>query len=167
MAVISDLRIQNSSGRELELALNPWHGWLDIPSGTSVRVIHGLPSWGWVEVDVSQSAIFYHGWDGFDCRVEIPNQPDVVLLGSSSVSTPDSARPRDKSDWAERLPESSQRLHVAAFDRPPLILAVDPHNEATFREHVQVSSEPGKGLRLVVEGDRIIVASDDRLTLGH
>jgi len=125
------LGIENALDSGIELLLNPWRGAiLPLLAGEKADLDLEIPAEGWIEIDVTDNAVFVHGWPGTDCTARIGDRKEHW----SDVSVP-RARPPHLVAWAERTPGQVRVILTDERASPdpltyagssPVLLRVDP-----------------------------------------
>jgi hypothetical protein len=113
------LVVVNGLTGDLELNLSPWRGAIvSLRSGLGATLLLDLPTGAWVEVDVTDTSVFVHGWPGTTCHLEVDGDSSS---GGTRQWTWDSSesdlasltvRSRSLAAWAETLPAEAMRAVI-------------------------------------------------------
>lgn len=113
------LVLQNQLAKGVELNLSPWRGAiLTLPPDHRALLNLELPDDAWVEVEVTELAVFIHGWPGTACDLDLFS-PDIVTASKHRAWSADArdaelvaVRPPTLRGWASQQAGASLRAMV-------------------------------------------------------
>ena len=131
------VRLHNDGDSTLGLNLSPWSYIGTLEPGASVEIGHGLPDGGYAELDIAETGIFYHGWDGFACRLVFlsGDAHPVRLPAPSQPIYRASRRPPPLVAWATSLGQDFDALLVADARGPGISWTIDDEAFAQKRKN--------------------------------